>query len=189
MIKFIGAFLLSSSGIYLLSAGLLKLPHTDTVQYTITQFQLPKRLAAVVTARCLIWSEIALGISIILSIIWGITPAIIVISCLTIIVYLAFAVAITRVLWKGETLSCNCFGPGKKSTSMGYLHTIRALGLATSTLIGFLLYESDLLIVVSATWTALIAIIITLTVNDIIYIQSANKTPFVTANLKEGLPR
>lgn len=189
MIEFIGAFLLSCSGLYLLSAGLLKIPHMDTVRHTITQFQLPKSLATIVTTRCLIWSKIALGTSMIMSIILEVAPVVTVASCLIMIVYLSFAIATTRVLWKGETLSCNCFGPGKRSTSVSYLHTIRALGLATSTLTGLLIYESDLLIVTSATWTALIAIIVTLTLNDIIYIQSANKTPFVTANLEEGLSR
>ena len=167
-----------------MAAGLLKATQADSIKVTITQYKLSELLQKIVTARRLILSEITIGLLVLISTVSGLTQAVTIVSYVAMMIYLIFAVATARVLWMGETLSCNCFGVGHRSTYIGYFHAIRSLGFAISVLVGVLLYKADLSVNIPAALAALIFVIVTLTGSDIYYLQSANKSPFATATTR-----
>ena len=90
----------------LLVSGVAKLRAPDTVDAAFTSLQVPSALDTAFVRRLSPWVEVALGAWLLLAT----GPALVVVSAVTLLLFVAYLVLVVRAVGRPEPVDCGCFG-------------------------------------------------------------------------------
>ncbi len=130
MIAVVATFVAGVVGFTLLLAALSKALDRRAVEVAIQNFALPDILDRHVSARRLVYLELALALVLLASAVTNATGMWYLAGSACFVVFAAFALGIVRATWLGSDFSCSCFGPSHEIKTLSYWHAARAGALA-----------------------------------------------------------